>query len=84
MSTIGADEAKTKFAELLARVERGERVTITKSGRPVAELVPARAHDAERARAAMARIRARAKDLDLDLSADEIRELRDFGRPGCD
>jgi prevent-host-death family protein len=40
MESIGAFEAKTKLASLLDRVERGERLTITKRGRPVAMLVP--------------------------------------------
>ena len=38
---IGAYEAKTHFSQLLDRVENGERITITKHGRPVAMLVPA-------------------------------------------
>lgn len=41
MSSVGAYEAKTYLAALLDRVERGERITITRHGRPVAELVPA-------------------------------------------
>ena len=40
-SVVGAFEAKTHLSELLARVEAGETVTITKHGRPVARLVPA-------------------------------------------
>ena len=39
-ATVGAFEAKTHLSELLARVEAGEQVTITKHGRPVARLVP--------------------------------------------
>jgi prevent-host-death family protein len=39
--SIGAYEAKTRLAELLDRVERGEAVTITRRGVPVARLVPA-------------------------------------------
>ncbi|MHB1165816.1 MAG: type II toxin-antitoxin system Phd/YefM family antitoxin [Candidatus Nanopelagicales bacterium] len=39
-SVVGAFEAKTHLSELLARVEAGESVTITKHGRPVARLVP--------------------------------------------
>ena len=38
--TLGAFEAKTRLSELLALVEEGEEVTITKHGRPVARLVP--------------------------------------------
>lgn len=37
---VGAYEAKTHLPSLLERVQRGERVTITKHGTPVAMLVP--------------------------------------------
>ena len=40
MRTIGAYEAKTHLPRLLDEVEKGERVTITKHGRPVAILIP--------------------------------------------
>lgn len=43
MNVIGAYQAKARFSELLARVEAGETVTITKHNRPVAILCPARA-----------------------------------------
>jgi prevent-host-death family protein len=39
-SSIGAYDAKTHLPRLLAQVERGESVTITKHGREVARLVP--------------------------------------------
>lgn len=39
-TTVGAFAAKTHLAELLARVEAGQSITITKHGRPVARLVP--------------------------------------------
>jgi antitoxin (DNA-binding transcriptional repressor) of toxin-antitoxin stability system len=35
---IGAFEAKTKFSELLRKVDQGERFTITLRGRKIAEL----------------------------------------------
>jgi antitoxin (DNA-binding transcriptional repressor) of toxin-antitoxin stability system len=38
MVTVGAYEAKTRLPELLRMVEAGERVTITRHGRPVALL----------------------------------------------
>ena len=37
---VGAYEAKTNLSRLLERVERGERITLTHHGRPVAMLVP--------------------------------------------
>jgi len=41
METVGAYEAKTHLTELLKRVAKGERITITKHGIPVATLQPA-------------------------------------------
>lgn len=40
MASVGAYHAKTHLAQLLDRVEKGERITITRHGRPVAELRP--------------------------------------------
>ncbi len=40
MAEIGAYEAKTHFAALLNRVEKGEHIAITRHGRVVAVLVP--------------------------------------------
>jgi prevent-host-death family protein len=40
MKEVGAYEAKTTLPALLRAVQRGERVIITKSGKPVADLVP--------------------------------------------
>ena len=40
MKQVGVYEAKTHLAHLLNEVERGETVTITRHGRPVARLVP--------------------------------------------
>jgi prevent-host-death family protein len=38
--TVGSYQAKTHLPELLERVAKGERITITKHGVPVAMLVP--------------------------------------------
>ena len=38
--SVGAFDAKTHLSRLLQRVERGEQITITRHGRPVARLVP--------------------------------------------
>ncbi len=40
METVGAYEAKTHLYKLLERVTKGERITITKYGVPVAVLQP--------------------------------------------
>ena len=40
MKQVGVYDAKTQLPRLLEAVERGEIVTITRHGRPVARLVP--------------------------------------------
>lgn len=40
MTKIGVYEAKTRLAQLIARVARGERIIITRHGTPVAVLHP--------------------------------------------
>lgn len=40
MVTVGSYEAKTRLPELLRMVEDGERIVITRHGRPVAVLAP--------------------------------------------
>lgn len=67
MSEIGAFEAKNRLSELLDRVERGERIVISRRGKPVAELTPIAKSEEQRQRAdeAWQRMRARAKDAKL-------------------
>ena len=40
MARVGAFEAKTHLSDLLDRVSRGEKITITRHGVPAALLVP--------------------------------------------
>ena len=47
MKSLNVHEAKTHFSKLLARVEKGHQVLISRAGKPVARLVP----HAERPRA---------------------------------
>ena len=80
MDTVGAYEARTHLPRLLDRVARGESVTITRYGRPVARLVPV-AGDSERAREAMARIverRQQVKRAPLAELSDSIHEGHRF------
>ena len=42
MREVGAFEAKNRFGQLLDWVAQGEEVTITRHGKEVARLVPAR------------------------------------------
>lgn len=41
MKEVAVYEAKTRLSELLAEIEQGEHVTITRRGHAVARLVPA-------------------------------------------
>ena len=38
--SVNIYQAKTEFSRLIARAEAGERIVISRSGRPVARLVP--------------------------------------------
>lgn len=41
MSTqIGAFEAKTRFSEILRKVDAGERFSVTRRGRTIAQIIP--------------------------------------------
>ena len=59
-------EARNSLSALLDRVEKGEEITITRHGRPVARLVPALQRDIERAR----------------VAAEGLRAIRSRARPG--
>lgn len=78
MKTIGAYEAKTHLPRLLDEVEKGERITITKHGRPVAVLVPPTLADARDVDAIVARLRELRRGN--RLNGLSIRELIDEGR----
>jgi prevent-host-death family protein len=77
MKTIGAYEAKTHLPRLLDEVEAGETITITKHGRPVAILVPARRGRTDVA-AAAAELRAFGERH--PLRGIKIRDLIEDGR----
>jgi prevent-host-death family protein len=58
MARVGSFEAKTKLSELLDKVEAGETVTITRHGKPVAQLVPVQPdHDPDAMRALVEEIK---------------------------
>ena len=53
---VGSYEAKTHLSKLLERVRRGEKITITRRGKPIAELRPVAATDRTAFSAALARM----------------------------
>jgi len=40
MKSVNVHEAKTHFSKLIARVEKGQEIVISRAGHPVARLVP--------------------------------------------
>jgi prevent-host-death family protein len=78
-NTVGAYEAKTHLSKLLAKVEAGEEIIITKHGAPVAKLVPVRKEvSVEQRVAAIERIQQLATGL--SLGGLKVRDLINEGR----
>lgn len=79
MATVAAFDAKNRFGSLLDMVERGEEVTITRHGKPVARLVaPVEKIDRTDAQRAVERIRQRSKGV--TLGGIPIKDLIEDGR----
>ena len=76
MRTVGTFEAKTRFSALLEEVARGEEITITRHGKPVARLVPAAAAGHDRLARTVARLKSfrRGRRLGEDLSVKALIE----------
>jgi prevent-host-death family protein len=77
MAEVGAYEAKTHLPRLLERVAQGERITITRHGVAIAELVPAGPRQ-EPLHDTIEALRAFRRGRKLDGLA--LRELIDQGR----
>jgi prevent-host-death family protein len=79
MRAVGAFEAKNRLGALLDAVERGEEITITRRGKPVARLVPpSPTFNRRAAKAAAARIRKRRRGVTLGELV--IKDLINEGR----
>jgi prevent-host-death family protein len=71
---IGAYHAKTHLPALLERVQRGEQITITKHGKPIARLVPIRGSDPERRSEAIDKLKEFAKGHTLGIPVKQLIE----------
>lgn len=81
MRQVGAFEAKTHLSDLLAAVEAGEEITITRRGRAVARLVPvAPPPGRDAALARIAAFRARIAASGERFTPEDILSARDEGR----
>lgn len=85
MHEVPAAEAEARLAELLRRAERGEEIAITRDGRTVARLAPARPCDPEslgpagRSKAVNRFIEERNTLEPLRMTVDEILAARHEG-----
>jgi prevent-host-death family protein len=71
---VGAYEAKTHLPALLERVQRGEQITITKHGKPIARLVPIKRVDPDRRREAVERLMEFSKGRILGIPVKQLIE----------
>ena len=78
MKTVGAYEAKTHLPKLLERVMKGECITITKHGVPVAVLQPPRSEKTADRKSVIAELREFRKGH--SLGGHSIREMMQEGR----
>ncbi len=80
--TVGAHEATAQLSALLERVARGESLTITRDGRPVARLVPVGTPPAQTGRVSDS-LRARRETLRAEgVKPFPIEEIIDLIRSG--
>lgn len=80
MRTVGAYEAKTHFSQLLDEVARGETITITRHGVPVARLVPPSESRMQNVDETIRQLREFQKQVGATLGDLTIRELIEEGR----
>ncbi|MDM3870240.1 type II toxin-antitoxin system prevent-host-death family antitoxin [Porticoccus sp. W117] len=74
LEEIGSYDAKTKLAEILRRVELGESFTITKRGRPVADVVPSQSGKRSSVKTAVENILSAKKHPVSDEYLDELKK----------
>lgn len=80
MSEVGVYEAKTHFTKLIERVGKGERIVITRHGRPVAELRSLQSRVPEDIRAAIGVLREFRERNRRRLAGLKARDLIEAGR----
>jgi prevent-host-death family protein len=84
MKSVGSYEAKTHLPRLLSEVEGGETITITKRGKPIAVLSPARERPKHDVKTVIAEFRAFSRQHALSrvpVSRQDIKAMIEEGRP---
>ena len=83
MKTVGSYEAKTHLPRLLNQVEKGESITITKRGKPIAMLSPVQEQPLHDVKEVIEQFRAYSKQqarLRGPMSREEIKGMTEEGR----
>ena len=71
MKSVAVNDAKDRISEILSAVENGEEFTVTRSGQPVARIVPAGAVTSAPDRVSP----------DVAALVAKLKALRDSGKP---
>lgn len=82
MVNVPVADAKNRLSELIARVEAGEQIAVTRRGKPVIRLMPVEAVDQKAQRARVAEVFRR-----LDALRKQVRlegDLKAIAREGLD
>jgi prevent-host-death family protein len=80
MTEVGSFEAKTHLPQLLERVAKGEKIVITKRGKPVAMLVPPPAEEKRDVKKVVKEMLAYRNRVKRTLGGLTVREMREEGR----
>lgn len=78
LTAIGVRELKARAGELVRRIEAGERILVTRRGRPVAAIVPLDDPDSFYDRVLEAIVGPSLKAADRDLSTGRVVNLKEW------
>lgn len=78
MTAIGVRELKARAGELVRRIESGERILVTKRGRPVAAIVPVEDPDSFYDRVLEAVVGPSLMAAEADLAAGRVVSLKEW------
>ena len=84
MKSVGSYEAKTHLTRLLSQVEKGETITITKRGKPIAVLSPPQKRPRRDLSMVIEEFKTFSRQHALargSISSQEIKEMIQEGRP---
>lgn len=82
MKSVGSYEAKTRLPQLLTEVEKGQTITITRRGRPIAVLSPAPPTAEPDVAAIIAQFRTYSREQARKLGPISLREIKEMIEEG--